>query len=133
MAAVLMPELAAFLREGAARPFTWGACDCCTFACAWIAHRRGVDPSRPWRGRYRSLRGALRQIRRGGGDLLAVAADAMRVAGLDVTSVPQPGDVGIVRTPAGLALAIRTPLGWAGKSESGVVTAPYPCLRAWSV
>lgn len=133
MAAVLMLDLAAFLREGAARPFAWGACDCCTFACAWIERRRGVDPSAPWRGRYRSVRGALRQMRRGGGDLLAVVTKAMRSAGLNETSDPQPGDVGVVRTPAGLALAIRTPLGWAGKAESGVVTAPYPCLLAWSV
>ncbi|MBD3847112.1 hypothetical protein IED13_15490 [Bosea sp. SSUT16] len=125
--------LADYLRDGAARPFAWDACDCCSWACAWVMLRRGVDPSQPWRGRYRTARGAIRQIRRAGGDFLDVVSKAMAAAGLVETSEPQSGDVGLVQTPAGLALAIRTPLGWAAKAERGIAAAPFRCLRAWSV
>lgn len=122
-----------YLRSAAAQPFAWDICDCCSWACAWVALRRGVDPSAPWRGRYSTARGARRQIRRAGGDLLSVVSSAMAAAGLAETAEPQPGDVGVIEVAAGLALAIRTPTGWAAKAEHGVAVHPFPCLRAWSV
>lgn len=132
MASVLI-ALAAHLAGGAARPFAWGDCDCCSWVCDWVLARRSIDPASPWRGRYRSARGALRQIRRGGGDFLSVVSDAMTEAGLAVTTEPRAGDVGVVLTEQGAALAIRTRLGWACKSESGVVVAPFMMLKAWAV
>lgn len=125
--------LADYLRAGAARPFVWDACDCCSWACAWVLLRRGVDPSAAWRGRYRTARGALRHIRRAGGDLLAVASAAMADAGLVVTSSPQPGDIGVILSAQGQALALRTPTGWAAKASVGIIVAPFDSLRAWSV
>lgn len=125
--------LADYLRAGAARPFAWDACDCCSWACAWVLLRRGVDPSAAWRGRYRTAGGALRHIRRAGGDLLAVASAAMMDAGLVLTSSPQPGDIGVILSHQGQALALRTPTGWAAKAQAGIVVAPFDCLRAWSV
>lgn len=125
--------LSDYLRAGAALPFAWDVCDCCSWACAWVAIRRGVDPSLPWRGRYRTARGAIRQIRRAGGDFNDVVSKAMAAAGLAETAEPLPGDVGLVQTPAGVTLAIRTPLGWAAKAERGIAAAPFHCVRAWSV
>ncbi len=125
--------LAEYLRAGAARPFAWDACDCCSWACGWVALQRGVDPSARWRGRYRSVRGAMLQIRRAGGDLLAVTREAMAASGLAATTAPGPGDVGVVATDQGQALAIRSAAGWAVKSERGIVVAPFACLQAWSV
>ncbi|MET8524104.1 hypothetical protein [Nocardioides sp. NPDC004968] len=125
--------LAKYLRAGAARPFCWDSCDCCSWACGWVALRRGVDPSARWRGRYRTARGALLQIRRAGGDLLDVASEAMADAGLVPTEAPRPGDIGVVETDRGQALAIRTPTGWAAKAAAGITVAPFGCLRAWSV
>ena len=125
--------LSDYLRAGAAQPFAWGGCDCCSWACAWVAARRGVDPSARWRGRYRTARGAALQIRRAGGDLLSVASVAMAAAGLAETRDPRPGDIGVIETDAGLALAIRTPTGWAAKALAGIAVAPFVCLRAWSV
>jgi len=124
--------LAEFLRDGASRPFRWGACDCCTWVCSWVLARRGVDPSAPWRGRYRTARGALRNIRRGG-DFVAVVSGAMADAGLIETSDPQPGDIGVVEAEGGATLAICTGGKWAGKSERGVVVAPFPMIKAWRV
>lgn len=124
--------LAEFLRDGATRRFEWGVCDCCIWACSWVLAQRGVDPSAPWRGRYRTARGALRHIRKGG-DFVDVVSRAMAAAGLAETSDPQPGDVGVVLTDMGGTLAVRTSTGWACKSERGVVVAPYELVKAWTV
>lgn len=127
-----MPALAAHLRAGAARAFAWGEHDCCVFACGWVKARRGVDPAARWRGRYRTAGGAARHLRRGGG-LDALAGRAMAEAGLGVTTRPVPGDVGLVKTAQGLALAIRTPTGWACAGPAGITVAPFAMLAAWSV
>lgn len=126
-------RLADYLRAGGAQPFAWDSCDCCSWACGWIALRRGVDPSASWRGRYRTARGAALMLRRAGGDLLAAASDAMAAAGLAVSAAPVAGDVGVVETSQGQALAIRTATGWAVKAPAGIAVAPFPCLRGWSV
>lgn len=125
--------LSDYLRAGAARPFAWGGCDCCSWASGWVAARRGVDPSAAWRGRYRTAHGAALMIRRAGGDLLAVASVAMASAGLAVTEAPRPGDIGVIETVRGQALAIRTQTGWAAKAQAGITVAPFACLRAWRV
>lgn len=131
MAAVLK-ALSAHLRAGAVRPFAWGECDCCSWVCAWIAARRGVDPMASWRGTYRTCLGAARNIHRGGG-MLTVVCRAMAAAGLVPTEDPQPGDVALVKTAQGEALAIRTPTGFACKAPAGIVVAHFPVLAAWSV
>ncbi len=125
-----MDALAAYLRASGARPFAWGECDCCTWACDWVLQRRGVDPAAEWRGRYRTRRGAMRNVRPG---FLLVVAGAMAKAGLKTTDDPTPGDVGVVMTPQGASLAIKTPTGWAGKAEAGIVVAPFTALEAWSI
>ncbi|MGA0564176.1 DUF6950 family protein [Ancylobacter sp. VNQ12] len=125
-------KLAEFLRDGATRRFEWGVCDCCIWACSWVLARRGVDPSAPWRGRYKTARGAMRHVRKGG-DFVDVVSRAMADAGLVETVYPQIGDVGVVLTPLGASLAVRTYTGWAGKSERGVVVAPYALVKAWTV
>lgn len=130
MAGVL--SFAAYLRAGATRPFAWDRCDCCSWACGWVLVRRGVDPSAPWRGRYRTARGALRHIRKGG-DFRAVVAGAMAAAGLAPTESPMPGDIGIVSTAQGLALGLRVARGWACKSKNGLVVADFPCVAGWTV
>ena len=124
------PDLVAFLRASGARAFAWGECDCCTWACDWVLARRGVDPAARWRGRYRTALGAKRNLRRGLG---VVAGEAFAVAGLQRTTDPRPGDVGVVWTPQGASLAIRTATGWAGKAETGIVVAPFETLFAWTV
>ena len=125
-------RLADYLRAGAARPFAWDLCDCCSWACGWVLLSRGVDPSAQWRGRYRTARGAVLHLRRGGG-LLALASAAMAAAGLAETEQPMPGDIGVVDTVNGPALALWAGRRWACKSEGGIVIADFTPLRCWSV
>lgn len=121
-----------YLRDGGSRPFAWGADDCCTFACDWVRVSAGVDPASEWRGRCANARDAARIMRDGGG-VLALARQGCAAAGLAETSDPLPGDVGVVLSPNGEAMAIRTRIGWAVKSERGVAVAPFPLLAAWRV
>jgi hypothetical protein len=120
------------LRAGGVRPFVWGRCDCVLFASDWVASQRGVDPLREYRGTYSTALGAQRHIARAGG-LLALVSAAMAAAGLTETTDPLPGDVAIVESDQGDAMAIRTRVGWAVKAQGGIVTAQYKLRRAWSV
>lgn len=78
------------------------------------------------------MRGALRHIRRLGG-FEAMVSGLMRDAGFVETSEPKIGDVGVVDSEQGQALAIRTQIGWAVKGVNGFVVAPFPHTKAWSV
>lgn len=124
--------LAEYLREGAARPFAWGACDCCTWPAEWCRLVTGMDPSAPLRDRYRTKIGAKRHIARAGG-LVPLIADHMAAAGIPETDEPQPGDLGVVVTAQGQAMAIRTASGWACKGPHGLVLGQPVMLAAWSV
>lgn len=125
-------ELAVYLREGGGRPFAWGRDDCCTFACDWVLRVAGVDPALEWRGRCASARDAARIMRTGGG-VLALARRGCASVGLVETADALPGDVGVVRSANGEAMAIRTRIGWAVKSQRGVAVASFPLLAAWRV
>lgn len=122
--------LADYLRASGARPFAWGVDDCCTFACDWAVIACGLDPAADWRGRCANARDAAGILRDGGG-VLALARKGCSAAGLVQTTDALPGDVGVVLSPNGEAMAIRTRVGWAVKSERGVVVAPFPLLAAW--
>ena len=112
------------------RPWQWGAADCCTAACDVFLRLHGFDPMEPLRGRYTTRMGALRQIARCGGWLAMGNALAER-AGLQHVPNGLPGDIGIIRDAQGvLALGIRTEMGWAGKTETGLATAPQ-VVRVW--
>lgn len=124
--------LADHLRLGARTPFRWGSCDCALWAADWVRACRAVDPAAPLRGRYRTALGAGRHIRRRGG-FLPMVRGLMASAGLAETRDPATGDVGVVETPVGPALAIRTRIGWAAKGERGIVCDQFPMLAAWSL
>jgi hypothetical protein len=115
-----------------AQPFQWGVSDCCLAPSDWMLAKRGVDPAAPLRGQYSTMRGALRHIRRRGG-FEAMVCKLMEEAGFSETTDPKPGDVGVVDSEQGMALAIRTAVGWAVKGENGFVVAPFTCVRSWSV
>ncbi len=124
--------LAAYLRDAGARPFAWGACDCCSWTCDWVLQVAGVDPAAAWRGQCASEHDARRIVARGGG-VLALAQAGCAAAGLVPTGDPLPGDVGVVLTPQGATMAIRTRIGWACKTTDGLAVGPYPRLAAWRV
>lgn len=66
------PRLHAVLDAYAAKPFEWGVSDCCLFIADAVQAMTGVDPAKPYRGRYSSETGARLALRRyGAGTLLA--------------------------------------------------------------
>lgn len=126
--------LADFLRATGSKRFAWGSCDCCTWACEWVMAFRGVDPAARWRGKYKTERGAAGWIKRGGGSLEAIVAEAMTKAGLVPTNTPIAGDVGLLKTRVGPTLAVRCDRGWASIGLRGlVVVSRAQVLRAWAV
>ena len=127
-----MITLTEHLQAGAAQPFVWGAHDCCLWPSDWMKARRGVDPAAPLRGRYGTAFAAYRHIQRLGGFEVMVRA-LMADAGFAETNTPQPGDVGIIETDQGPALAIRTQRGWAANGPTGVTCAPFDHLVAWTI
>ncbi|BBU58493.1 DUF6950 family protein [Mameliella alba] len=108
-----------------ARPFAWGAVDCCLAASDAFRAVHGVDPMRGIRGTYDSLRGALRVIRARGG-FERMAQDQAAAAGL-LPGLGAPGEIGLVApedvplTGGGLAFC-GAPGVWWMKSETGLVS-----------
>lgn len=112
------------------RPWDWGAADCCTAACDVFARLHGIDPMLPLRGRYSTRMGALRHIACWGG-WLAMGSKLATQSGLVRVSIGMPGDIGIIRDAKGvLALGIRTEMGWAGKTDTGLAIVPQ-VVRVW--
>ncbi|MHC2020381.1 DUF6950 family protein [Methylobacterium sp. CM6247] len=124
--------LAEHLRTGALEPFAWGVADCCLFPSDWILAQTGIDAAAPLRGRYRTPLGAARHIKRRGG-FVRMVSDLMAAAGFLETDNPQPGDVGVIHLGDGLAFAIRTRVGWASKSLSGLGCGPFRHVVAWTI
>lgn len=46
------------------QPFEWGTVDCCLVPCNLILAMTGTDPAKPFRGKYKSERGAVGRLRR---------------------------------------------------------------------
>jgi hypothetical protein len=63
-------------RASARCPFAWGAHDCALFAAGAVQAITGLDIAAEWRGRYTTARGAMRVLRRDGGDGLVGLAQA---------------------------------------------------------
>ncbi|EKF43973.1 hypothetical protein NA8A_04155 [Nitratireductor indicus C115] len=55
-----------YVEENKARPFAWGAFDCALFAAGAVAAMTGEDIASGYRGRYTSLAGGLRLLKRDG-------------------------------------------------------------------
>lgn len=65
------------LADRAARPFAWGVNDCAIFAADVIEAATGHDLAAPYRGRYRSRRGASLTLKANGWASLADLADSL--------------------------------------------------------
>lgn len=74
-------DLAAFLREAAGAPFSFGAWDCALTVANWVERATGRDPAPELRGHYATRLGWLRLVNRAGG-LAPLFADLARNAGL---------------------------------------------------
>lgn len=126
-------QLAHFLREVSETEWVFGQSDCSMTVANWVYRATGIDPGKSVRGRYRTERGWKRIVNREGG-LVRVFERLAAEAGLVPTSVPRPGDIGLVRLPGhGAHGAIRTPRGWFVRIPHRVVIAPFKTIVAWKV
>jgi hypothetical protein len=120
--ATLLADLAVHCRVGASSAFVFGCMDCTSWVADWVAARTGRDAMAAWRGRYRTRMGYRRLLRRVPGGLAGAAAQGL--AGVGATPIDPaaalPGDVGIVETTDGPAMAIRGQLSWLAKTGDGL-------------
>lgn len=129
----LLADLAAHQRVGNTTPFVLGKMDCSLWAADWVCQQTGVDLAAAWRGQYSTEAEYLRLLVAEGG-LVRVAARAMKKLGAQ--QIPpadaQPGDIGIIVTEKGPALAVRGQLAWMAKTGDQLSTTPHASF-AWRI
>lgn len=97
-------RLVAYLHASARKPFQPGTHDCVLFAAGAVLAMTGQDMAAGWRGRYTTLSGGMRVLRKAGhADHVALAASLFAEVPV---AMAQPGDLAAVPTPDGLALGI---------------------------
>lgn len=110
-------RLAQFIEARRERPFSWGESDCCLFVCDGIEAMTGTDPAARWRGLYQSEKGARRVLRDNGG----VTGLATLILGVPVQpALAGRGDVVLIDTPGGQALALCVGPNIAAQGVSGI-------------
>lgn len=124
-------RLAAFIEARLERAFSWGEADCCLFVCDGVEALTGHDPAARWRGLYTSEKGARRLMRDNGGVRgLAALAFGPPV----VTAMAGRGDVVLIDTPAGEALALHAGNVIAAQGEHGIEFHPIGAAKAaWKI
>ncbi len=110
-------RLGAYLATEARTPFEYGRSDCALFAAGGLNAMTGSDPAANYRGRYTSLRGGLRILRKDGfrdhveraAALLAeVSPQRARVGDIAVVDTADGPSLGVVQ---GEWIAVRTMIG----------------------
>lgn len=96
--------LTVYVADQARRPFAPGVHDCALFAAGAVAAMTGSDPAHGWRGRYRTVQGGLRLLRKEGyADQIAFAASLLPEIPVAFAA---PGDLAVVAAPDGPALGV---------------------------
>ena len=132
-------RLWAFLRRAERRRFEWGQHDCALFACNCIKLITGMDVAKPWRGRYKTHRGAAGTLRRiAGGGLEAVAETIAATNNFEEVPVnfARRGDVVLLDEERGPALCVVGSDGVfaVGPGPDGLKRVPViDCRRAWRI
>ncbi|MGK9168034.1 hypothetical protein KXR53_17125 [Inquilinus limosus] len=132
--APLLTALAIHCRVGASSAFAWGRMDCTCWVADWVLARTGRDAMAAWRGRYRSRLGYRRLLRHEPEGLIGAAARGLAAIGARPIDPAEagPGDVGVVDTTDGPAMAIRGQLGWLAKTGDGLWRCPAATM-AWRI
>ncbi|WP_395674696.1 DUF6950 family protein [Inquilinus sp.] len=130
--AEILTALAIHCRVGASTAFACGRMDCTSWVADWVLARTGRDAMAAWRGRYRSRAGYRRLLRREPDGLAGAAARGLAGVGARPVdpAAAQPGDVGIIETTDGPAMAIRGQLSWLAKTGDGLWKCPS-ATAAW--
>lgn len=124
-------RLAAFVEARRERAFSWGESDCCLFVCDGVVAMTGVDPGARWRGLYSTEKGARRLLRDNDG-VSGLAALAFGVP--VVAALAGRGDVVLIDTPSGEALALCIGANIAAQGECGIEFHPVGAAKAaWKI
>lgn len=121
------------LAKTARREFEWGVCDCCLWAADLVKAAHGIDFSEPFRGTYRSERGALRIIRRYGGMMPMISEiTGIKPVGPIFANV---GDPVLATVKGTQAIGIKLPAFAIFKAKYGVVEIVdlSQCNAAWNM
>lgn len=112
----VVAALAEHLRYGNETPFELGRCDCSLWVADWVRKRVGIDLAEDFRGKYRT-RGEYLRLLIPMGSLVRVTARRMQAIGAEIIAPDdaRPGDIGVIATSDGPALAIRSADGWRAK------------------
>lgn len=109
-----------YIQSCARTPFQLGQHDCATFATGWVLAATDKDISQGLAGRYRTIAGGLRHVRKlGYADHVALIA--AHLPERDSTSAAMPGDIVVLPGESGLALGICAGENAQMLSESGIV------------
>lgn len=115
-------RLVSYLAQAQREPFNPGRHDCALFAAGAVAAMTGQDYAAPYRGRYTTLRGGVRVLRREGfEDHIALAAHHLPARPV---SFARPGDLAVVPTEDGPALGVVQGAGVFVLSPAGVALVP---------
>lgn len=131
-------RLSAYISASARRRIDYAqGWDCAAgFVARWVEQERGVDGAALWRGCYRTAAEARRLVQAGGGLAALVGRGAQKV-GLAGTLEPAAGDIAVLQTVtadgAQEVAAIRTAIGWAVLTPTGVAVGSWPVVAAWRV
>lgn len=98
------PRLRAYLAVQADTPFAYGDADCGAFAGGAVAAMTGTNPHAAVAGKYKTMKGALRALkRRGFADHIAYAASVLTEIDPLFAAF---GDIAVVASPEGPALGV---------------------------
>jgi hypothetical protein len=118
-------------------PAVWGKDDCALALANIDVIVIGRDPAEPYRGHYRSMRGAKRVLGKAG--LLGAWGRAARRLGWrrlgksEITKAKD-GDRAVAVTPAGVSTVIRYQGRWIGRSDYGnLMVSDNKIIRAWGI
>lgn len=124
-------RLADFVEARRERAFCWGESDCALFVCDAIEAMTGIDPGGRWRGLYSSEKGARRVLRDNGG-VVGIATLALGEPGSP--AIAGRGDVVLIETPGGEALAICIGVQIAAQGVGGIEFLPISAAKsAWKI
>jgi hypothetical protein len=129
----LPADLAQHQRIGMTAPFVLGKLDCSLWVANWVQKQTGVDLAADWRGQYSTRAEYLRLLNAKGG-LVRVAARALERVGAERIdpAAARPGDIGVIVTEDGPALAIRYELAWRAKTVDQLSATPHASF-AWRI
>lgn len=124
------------INEWASTPFMWGTSDCGKSVAKYVYEACGRDPAREMHGQYKTRNECYKWIKAHYGSVLAMAEAGFAGAGLSETSVPELGDVGVVKLEGTNYYVIALYDGhlWSTRMRNvGIYSAKAKVLKAWRV